>query len=198
MIRCARAQCDSWSIKISRICCMYSYSVPEPSRVFPVDGAGLARHRVGARVQDQVLQLADVAVRPDAPAAVAQRVGRPGELLLGPRPHEERRRGGVHRRGHPRRHAVVDGPEEAAPGARPRHLPRQLAAPRRRRHVDRRDDDAPAAPTEHGGRSCRRRLPAAAFRRSSSRHHHGVNVAAVAASDAAPALVLLCRWWHCW
>ena len=55
--------------------------LPEPRRILGVDDPGLARHRGGIRVQDQVLQLADVAFGADVPAAVPQGVRRAGRLL---------------------------------------------------------------------------------------------------------------------
>jgi hypothetical protein len=143
---------------------MHSYIVannlPEPRRILGVDDPGLARHRGGIRVQDQVLELADVAVCPDVPAAVPQRVRRAGRLLRLRGAREERRRRGVQPRGRARRHAVVDGLEEAALRARAHQPARQLAAPGRRRHVHRRDN----AERER----LRRHLPA---RRR--RHDHG-------------------------
>jgi hypothetical protein len=114
--------------------------LPEPRRVLRVDDHGLARHCCGLGVQDEVLQLADVAVGTNVPAAIPQRVRRPGRLLHRSGAREERRRGGVQPGGHPRRHAVVDGLEEAALRAGAHQPARQLAAPRRRRHVHRRDN----------------------------------------------------------
>lgn len=149
--------------------------VPEARGVHGVDGPGPVRDGGGVGVEEQVLQLADVAVEPDAPAAVPERARRPGALLLRRRHREERRRRGVQPRrdGRRRRHAVPDAPEEPVRRARRRHLPRHRAA--LRRHVHRRYRHAAAADDDTGRRrSWRRRrhhrlLPR--WRRR-GRHHH--------------------------
>ena len=127
--------------------------------------------RVG--VEEQVLELPGVAVEADGAAAVAERAGRAGALLVVRRQREERPGGGVQPRGGARGHAVVHGPEEAVLRARARHLPRQRAAAARRRQVHRRY--AYAVVGRRRQRQRRRRFLAHHRRRRGRHHHAGVS-----------------------
>jgi len=108
------------------------FCIPESRGVVSVDGPGPVRDGGRVGVEEQVLELPGIAVEADGTAAVAERAGRAGALLVVRRQREERPGGGVQPRGGARGHAVVHGPEEAVLRARARHLSRQRTAAARR------------------------------------------------------------------
>jgi len=166
--------------------------IPEARGVVSVDGPGPVRDGGGVGVEQQVLELAGVAVEADGAAAVAERAGRAGALLVVRRQREERPGGGVQPRGGAcrwrHRHAVVHGAEEAVLRARARHLPRQRAAAARRRHVHRRY--AYYAVVGRRQRQRRRRRFLAHHHRRRGRHHHAGGVSIVRGWRALCAFVI--------